>query len=481
MYEDDDTEDALDGTEGGILSSMTTPTGGASKSSPGIEAMRKAGTTLIGDPSLFVSSRDKAASDYSNRIDEAIRRLRMPESGVNIPLLKIAGSFLSPTKTGTFGESLGRAMDVGSDALYRSKVDEDKRQSSADNLEISKAQFNMQDTNERMRLGQSLLAAAENADARRLRSNTGPLATITEVLKQQGIKEGSPEWQRALRAYGNKLIYGTPPRVAPRFELINLDETDEKGNRTTALYRVNLNTGDKTKIGSQNNLNASATPQLAGNSVTDLYGLPKLDSDPFADITDPKQRNQAIMQSDRLSAAALKEESKNIRYSPDMVDDLTRAESLINEIGTGSFGGPMGWVNSTFPNFSSKISELNTIVNKMTPSMRVPGSGSTSDFDAKMFKGSLFGLDKPKDTNLNVVLGMKAQVQRNGEYKDFLENYASVHHTLRGAKQAWKRYVEDNPIFDRSSNDTKVILNKDRMSYQDYFRSGGRKPIELKD
>lgn len=61
-----------------------------------------------------------------------------------------------------------------------------------------------------------------------------------------------------------------------------------------------------------------------------------------------------------------------------------------------------------------------------------------------------------------------------------MENYLSANGHLRGANQAWKRYLNDNPIFDPIADTKTFKLNENRMSWQDYFSGGDIMSSETK-
>lgn len=471
--------------------------GTGDESTPGITALRKAGTELIGDPAEFVRRRDEGAQNYSAKIDEAIRRLRAPpdDNRINIPLLKVAAAFLSPTKTGAFSESLANAGNVGAEALGKQRDEEDRRASQADNLELQRSQFLFRDTTERMQLGNQLLNAAEQADARRLQAlarSQGPFGQIIKVLEAQGIKPDSPEGRRALKAYGNRLIYGeSAVNRRPSYSILPMEETNEKGERVTNLYRYNAETNEKKLIGTQTlpsetNKSPVSPTGWVGDIDAEQIGVPILGRDPFAVYTDPKARAQAMRAAELSTEREYRDLMKKINYSEATEADIERAMDLLKSIPKGEIGGFKGkaWATAGTWGAPSNIQEFDVIVNRLTPFQRAPGSGSTSDFDAKMFKAGLFGIDKSYETNMNILVALKAQQERNRQYAAFMHDYKSAHKTLQGAEARWKEYLKANPIFDPSSTQNRIKINENRQDYRDYFREYNqrmRTPVKLGD
>lgn len=65
---------------------------------------------------------------------------------------------------------------------------------------------------------------------------------------------------------------------------------------------------------------------------------------------------------------------------------------LGGKIGTGGAAAAQGWLAERGIKVGPNVGEIeayNAIVDRLTPQQRVPGSGATSDFDAKMFKSAL--------------------------------------------------------------------------------------------
>lgn len=71
---------------------------------------------------------------------------------------------------------------------------------------------------------------------------------------------------------------------------------------------------------------------------------------------------------------------------------LGELKALGGQIGTGGTAALQGWLAdkgiAIGPNVD-KIQAYTSLVDKLTPAQRIPGTGATSDFDAKMFKSAL--------------------------------------------------------------------------------------------
>lgn len=123
--------------------------------------------------------------------------------------------------------------------------------------------------------------------------------------------------------------------------------------------------------------------------------------------------------------------------------------------------------------FDPEVREMQSLSDKIAPTMRQPGSGATSDFDARMFQSATVGVDKDPQTNRNIIAGRKAAQQLQQDRLAFTEAYATANGgSLRGADQHWQRYLDANPIFDPTNTQTPTI-NPNRQPFQKFFAGGG--------
>jgi len=137
-------------------------------------------------------------------------------------------------------------------------------------------------------------------------------------------------------------------------------------------------------------------------------------------------------------------------------------EAKNNLIGTGP-------IADYVPTFSEGLQEMDSIASELVPQMRTPGSGSTSDFDARMFQKATVGTSKDYEVNKNIADAYILSKQSQIDKADFLEAYLSANGHLRGADAAWKKYTNDNPIF----SDEDFGLNKNRKDWKTYFSGDG--------
>lgn len=177
----------------------------------------------------------------------------------------------------------------------------------------------------------------------------------------------------------------------------------------------------------------------------------------------------------RLETRA-KNMDENIANSQSMIDTYNKAEALLNK---NSFdtGGISDILAPITTRFNKDAADFQAEVNKIVPTMRPAGSGSTSDRDMAIFEKATFGFDKPKQTNLNIIKGRRAVEENNIAKEELLAEYVtSGMGTLSDFDKEWRRYLNANPIFGDDEGNT---LNKNRVSAYDWF-SGKQQALDPK-
>lgn len=155
--------------------------------------------------------------------------------------------------------------------------------------------------------------------------------------------------------------------------------------------------------------------------------------------------------------------------------DASRFEQLLKEQDTGGMLMNLPGAKTISGVFDPQISEMTKIQDRLTPQMRIPGSGATSDFDARMFQSALPDVRSPRETNQNVITALKAREQLAEDKQLFMQNYVEANGQLAGAERYWTEYLEANPIFDPTKPEVPT-LNQNRKGWQEYFGSAAQKP-----
>ncbi len=179
-------------------------------------------------------------------------------------------------------------------------------------------------------------------------------------------------------------------------------------------------------------------------------GVPAQAPDITAGFT-PETAQKVKLESFKAGQSFLrnKDRLQTIRSQEDVVNQMNRAEALLNRgLGTGRIvGAQIPLLGAPKTIVSKPAQEFQSIVDKMTPIMRAGLPGAASDRDVAMFRGATVGLDKAESVNRNILQAARTQAQNFLDKAKFESNYFAVHKNLTGADAAWNEYIEFNPIF----------------------------------
>jgi hypothetical protein len=207
-----------------------------------------------------------------------------------------------------------------------------------------------------------------------------------------------------------------------------------------------------------------APTQQAANergAVAAELGVPVADRDPFANMRGPQAdifKRNLYQQADKK----LNEMDESASTARGMARDMQRFLHLQRGV---SMQGPIA--GRVIP-LTSDAQEMDAITDKITPKMREPGSGATSDFDAKMFRNSTVSRTKNDQANEAIGQAVILQTQNTSDRAQFMRDYLTVNGHLDGADRQWARYLNANPIFDPKSPEV-PRLNAARVPYQQFF------------
>ena len=157
---------------------------------------------------------------------------------------------------------------------------------------------------------------------------------------------------------------------------------------------------------------------------------------------------------------------ENIAKSQSQIDTYNKAEALLNK-GTFDTGGVNDFFAPITTRFNQDAADFQAEVNKIVPTMRPTGSGSTSDRDMAVFEKATFGFGKPKQTNLNIIQGRRAVEENNIAKEELFAQYiTSGMGTPADFDREWRKYLNANPIF---GDDKGGTLNKNRVDAYTWF------------
>lgn len=226
--------------------------------------------------------------------------------------------------------------------------------------------------------------------------------------------------------------------------------------------------------------NSSITPLTAPGSVpapdpetAKRLGVPVADVNPFAGLS-PQKAQQAAIRAREEGLKNLEKNDEAVTQAQNRSADVKRFLELNGQTSTGPIYKIPG-SQTVAGAFNPALQEMSSITDRLTPGMRQGLPGAASDRDIAMFRNATIGPDKSRETNQNIGTAMLARDQNLVAKAQFERDYLDANGHLQGADRAWRKYLEDNPIFDPGAPAGSFRLNPDRMTYQEYFR-GERSP-----
>lgn len=228
-----------------------------------------------------------------------------------------------------------------------------------------------------------------------------------------------------------------------------------------------------------NNISEPLSPGGVTSHGMENPGVPEAAPDPFFGVRGKSKdalvnnvRQNAIKQIDR------KDVLEQVNAATPLKSRMERFQELLNVQDTGGAMINTPGVGALMQKFDPELNEMRSIQSELAPKMRVPGSGSSSDTDVKMFKEATIDPKKPKQTNQNIANAFIAAQQNILDHDQFKRDYLDYHGHIQGAEQAWRGYLENNPIFKAGTKPENPELNPDRLDYRQYFqiKNTGQQP-----
>jgi hypothetical protein len=343
-------------------------------------------------------------------------------------LAKVTGALLSPTRGGGFMESFGAAGTAAAGPLAEAGKAERERQQKLGALQLA-----------RQKMALELDSGVPFDQMVRL-----------EQLRQQ---------ERT--------------KVAPEIKNIKLPD----GTEMSVLYQ---NGRAFDLMGRPIDLDKMQQPQSSAQSreAAEASGIPAPTIDPFARITNVKEREKARLKERQDTMKRLDKE--DITSPTSALEEANRKALRFLDL-NNSVQSRTGPVVNYIPLRGKEVAEMNAISAEMARSMRQPGEGSTSDFDARMFQKMTLSTGQDYAVNRNIGLGLVGLNKAEMERREFMREYAENNGTLMNADRWWKAYSEANPVL--KPRDAKnpyavenVELNRSRKPYRDWFRDNMRGP-----
>jgi len=144
-----------------------------------------------------------------------------------------------------------------------------------------------------------------------------------------------------------------------------------------------------------------------------------------------------------------------------------------------SLGKELGFLNDKQVTELSNIEVLRAAFAYQIPRMRVPGSGATSDFEARLFTQATANMSNTPEANKVLVIGMKKLAERKREILKMKEKYFETNKNLLG----FAEFEENNskPIFNKYDTDQQYdqAIASGELKTGDLFFNGETRTFEI--
>ena len=436
-------------------------------------------------------------------VDEARQALidayKNREDNLDAVSLGMARGAFMPTRTGSFGESLGNILagaQSGNEA-----VDARRREQAKLRLEMGIQGLSEQERMAQMGLNvASKLTPSENAFQKQVRAeglDPRSVAGIERVKELQAISTATPDQKEFSARTGIKITDPTfhasfGPYNAKLQDKVTQMGLDIKNPTHIKLAQQALQSDDALEQQSKRQRIEAEKAQIdkirmeindaqrdGGTGVTKemqeyakSLGVPVHTNLRYANMT-AKERVEARNKDTQDGRAYIEKNiSPAINTVDDDINDLRRAAELNKKLGTNPLYGASYGIGPSAQYLSGDkalIDEFQALSLKAAKQAKIPGDHNISNFDVQTMQKQVFSPTKYATTNKSIIDYMLAQRLRDKDYYNYMNSYAAVNgHVGPEADAAWRKYLDANPIT-RLTKDGKIEINPSRMPYQQYF------------
>ena len=216
---------------------------------------------------------------------------------------------------------------------------------------------------------------------------------------------------------------------------------------------------------------APADPEKQQELAENL-GVPLSPRVPWAGLTDPKEIDKARQRAYDSAEKRYEKLAKGADNASSMISDIDRF-LFLNETNYTGPGMLVPGSQAIRKGLDPEFGEMKSLSSKMTPQMRQGLPGAASDRDVAMFGEATVGVEQDPAANTNIGLGLKVAQQNKLDRAEFYRSYIDVNSHDLFAEQAWKNYLEENPIFDPAAERGSYTLNPDRKTWKEHFYPDG--------
>ena len=144
-----------------------------------------------------------------------------------------------------------------------------------------------------------------------------------------------------------------------------------------------------------------------------------------------------------------------------------------------SLGKQLGFLNDEQIKNLSNTEILRAAFAYQIPRMRVPGSGATSDFEARLFTQATANMSNTPEANKVLILGMKKLAQRKREILELKEKYFQKNNNLLGFANFEEQ--KSKPIFMKYDTDEQYdrAIETGELKVGDLYYNGKTNTFEI--
>lgn len=421
-------------------------------SKEGRNIARKAYSGLEIERSELANEEDDAAADERQAAEDAKTKLRAARDRLlsrkadqSEKWLALAEGLGAGTRSGGFGETLGNV------ARGQREVNANRRK------------FQDEQADGALRYDQGISAIDHQLAQSRAAINKTRRDANTKLM-QEAMKTLSKEER-------SSTMGGRPMSVNGKRAMDegNAPGTPEFMARVRELNAIDIRNNNATAGTDEGNLNSPEAVAARTDRAFEA-GVPLLAFDPYEGMS--TKQKQTAMAAERASTEKKLATLGEVQTAA--ANDIVNMNRFLNynkKVDSGFFKGRL-------PAMTDAEQQMDAITAETSRHMKQIGEGSTSDFDAQQFIKATVSRTKNFQANRGIATAYKIMKKNVIDRAAFMQDYALANNTLRGADNAWRTYLEANPIFDRAHPET-MALNKARKDYRTFFREsmGGREAL----
>jgi hypothetical protein len=157
--------------------------------------------------------------------------------------------------------------------------------------------------------------------------------------------------------------------------------------------------------------------------------------------------------------------NENALQSGPALEQLTGVEAAVDELGSLKQGPFIGML----PNVTTAAQTLDAQSTKDALAFVNQTKGAVSDREMTMFKQASIGTNKNMQFNKNYIQAARSALVRQQQQQQFFNAYNEAYGTLEGSYEAFKKFADDNPIFEWDGTNIVTLKTPDQVANDDSY------------